>query len=167
MILNQDFIKEKFNQWLTEFVEVPNPALGMWAPCPYARQARIDNKIELLFCENIADLLTDIHKAVTLIESSKEVAVVCFDPSMISVSELTVLVKDTNKSIMPNYVILEDHPDAKEYINGVKMNFGYCGLLVIQQLNKLNRVADQLQAKGYYNTWSTENIDEVVTWRCQ
>lgn len=166
-MLDQELVKKQLHQWLTEFVEVPNPALGTWAPCPYARQARINDKIELLFWEDITDPWSQIHKAIESIKLGKEVAVIFFDHTKISFANLIKVVHEANESIMPEYVILEDHPDAEEYINGVKMNFGYCGLLVVQQLNKLNQVADQLQAKGYYNTWSKENIDEVVTWRCQ
>jgi hypothetical protein len=64
-----------------------------------------------------------------------------------------------------DYVILEDHPDLPEFVNGVQMNFGFCGLLVIQKLNKLNNAADQLRKKGYYDMWNQEALDEVVTWR--
>jgi hypothetical protein len=62
-------------------------------------------------------------------------------------------------------VVLEDHPDSEEFINGAKMNFGECGLMILQQLSKLNTAADQLKQKGYYATWSDENLDQVVNWR--
>jgi hypothetical protein len=45
------------------------------------------------------------------------------------------------------------------------MNFGHCGLLVIQKLSKLNNAADKLKGQGYYDTWSQQALDEVVTWR--
>jgi hypothetical protein len=64
-----------------------------------------------------------------------------------------------------DYVVLEDHPDSEEFINGVKMNFGECGLMILQRLSKLNKAADQLKDKGYYRTWSKENLDQVVHWR--
>lgn len=64
-----------------------------------------------------------------------------------------------------NYVILEDHPFSPEYINGVNMNFGACGLLILQKLDKLNKASDQLREKGYYDVWSKGDLDEVVTWR--
>lgn len=152
---------------MTEFVEIPNPALGSWAPCPYARQARIANKIEIIFWDNITDTITPIHKSIDSIVMGKEVAVVCFDHTQISPDDLIKFVNDTNKSIMPEYVILEDHPGIEEYINGVKMNFNYCGLLVIQQLNKLNEAATQLHNKDYYKVWSADNINDIVAWRTQ
>ena len=64
-----------------------------------------------------------------------------------------------------NYVILEDHPNIVENINGVCMNFGECGLMVLQKLDKLNNASDQLREKGYYKHWSQEDLDSVVSWR--
>jgi hypothetical protein len=45
------------------------------------------------------------------------------------------------------------------------MNFGHCGLLVVQKLDKLNTASDQLRDKGYYNHWDQAAIDQVVSWR--
>jgi hypothetical protein len=64
-----------------------------------------------------------------------------------------------------NYVVLEDHPDSPEYVNGVKMNFGYCGLLIIQKLDKLNIAADKLKEQGYYDNWDKFSLNSVVSWR--
>jgi hypothetical protein len=64
-----------------------------------------------------------------------------------------------------NYIILEDHPDAVEYVNKVHMNFGHCGLLVVQKADKLAEASTQLNTKGYYDVWSKEELDSVVTWR--
>ena len=47
--MDQDQIRQQLTQWLINFVENPNPLLANWAPCPYARQARIANKIHVVF----------------------------------------------------------------------------------------------------------------------
>ena len=162
--MNEKDITEKLQKWMTEFVEVPNLKLGNWPPCPYARQARISNKVGILFSD-IADIADTISKSLELLES-KEVVVICFDHTLIEATELRQLVEGINKQLMlNNYVILEDHPDATEYVNGVHMNFGECGLLVIQRLDKLNKASEQLKEKGYYDVWSKSELDEVVTWR--
>ena len=97
----------------------------------------------------------------------KEVVVICFDHTKISAQELEKLIKIYNQQVLMarNYVILEDHPDAVELVNGVHMNFGHCGLLVIQKLDKLTTASEQLKSKGYYDTWSQSELDQVVTWR--
>ena len=79
---------------------------------------------------------------------------------------LAHLVRSYNKILMPhNYVILEDHPDAEEITSGIRMNFGYCPIIVCQQLDKLTAASEQLKAKGYYDTWSQEDLDKIVSWR--
>jgi hypothetical protein len=53
----------------------------------------------------------------------------------------------------------------EENINGAKMNFGLCSLVLVQRLSKLNNASKVLKEKGYYDNWSKENLDDVVTWR--
>jgi len=162
--MDDNAIITKLTKWMTDFIEVPNPKLGEWAPCPYARQARVNNNISIKFA-TISELTQAVHESVDLL-ASKEVVVVCFDHNNINPVELQHYVEGMNKTLIPsNYVILEDHPWTPEYINGVCMNFGHCGLLVIQKLDKLNNASDQLREKGYYNLWSKEDLDSVVSWR--
>ena len=96
----------------------------------------------------------------------KEVVVIAFDHNMIDPVTLQEVVAHLNDKLMPNnYVVLEDHPNSPEYVNGVKMNFGYCGLLIIQKLDDLNIAADKLREQGYYNSWDKNSLDSVVSWR--
>ena len=95
-----------------------------------------------------------------------DVVILCFDHQNYSAKQIELFAKHVNSIlVLQDYVVLEDHPDAEEFINGVKMNFGKCGLLILQRLSKLNTAADQLKSKGYYHTWSKQNLDEVVNWR--
>lgn len=158
--MNESAIKEKLNQWMINFVEQPNPLLNNWPPCPYARQARLNNKISVVFDSplNIANYVSSLD--------SFDVVVLCFDHAEFSADQVIQFTRQVNDQLMPeDFVVLEDHPLSDEYINGVKMNFGECGLMVLQRLTKLNSAANQLKEKGYYDTWSRENLDEVVTWR--
>lgn len=162
--MNQTEIIEKLNKWMTEFVEVPNGKLGNWPPCPYARQARLTNKIAIKF--STVNEFTDVVRESCQLLEDKEVVVICFDHKTVKPDFLRNLVSDMNHVLMPmNYVILEDHPDALEYVNGVNMNFGECGLLILQKLDKLNKASEQLKEKGYYESWSQAELDDVVTWR--
>lgn len=162
--MNQIEIVEKLTKWMTDFVEAPNSKLGNWPPCPYARQARVNNKISIKF-STVEEFDEVVRESFETLED-KEVVVICFDHRTVNPDYLKNLVEDMNHVLMPmNYVILEDHPDSLEYVNGVNMNFGECGLLVLQKLDKLNKASEQLKEKGYYDTWSQEELDEVVTWR--
>lgn len=162
--MNHDDIASKLITWMQEFLEVPNPKLGAWAPCPFARQARVNNNISIKFAE-VIDFDRAIRESIDILEH-KEVVVVCFNHNVIDPVSLQDYVKEKNEMLLPiNYVILEDHPDTPEYINDVCMNFGKCGLLVIQKLDKLNKASDQLREKGYYHNWTQQDLDSVVSWR--
>ena len=160
-------IEQKLTEWMVNFVEQPHPGLGQWAPCPYARQARVNNRIKIAHSDH-KRLLATVEQQLPELEQ-KEVVVVCFDHTKISATDLEKLIKVYNTQVLMarNYVILEDHPDAEELVNGVHMNFGHCGLLVIQKLDKLTTASEQLKSKGYYNTWNQSELDQVVTWRNQ
>ena len=162
--MNREYIMLELTSWLVNFVEKPNPLLGDWAPCPYARQARINNLLQIVFADS--NKLTDaVDQALPLLDT-KDVVIICFDHNQIAADLVETLVGDFNRKLMPtDHVILEDHPDRIELLNGVSMNFGKCGLLLLQKLSKLTTASDQLKQKGYYDSWSAESLDYVVSWR--
>jgi len=163
--MQQEDISQKLLNWLEEFVEHPHPSLGNWPPCPYARQARLSNNILI---NQGKDPYQDGLELVKNYNWDKEVVVFWYDYTLYPVTKFVADVQKLNKEIMPlNVVALEDHPNAEEYVAGVKMNFGSCALLIVQKLSKLNDAADQLRNKGYYDTWSIESLEEVVSWRYQ
>ena len=162
--MNKEQIIEDLTTWMTDFVEKPNPLLNDWAPCPFARQARMTDKIEIVFSEP-RKLKDTIEKNLPVLES-KDVLIVCFEHEGIHYELLKEVVRLQNAKLAKrDYVILEDHPEDPEILNGVKMNFGKCGLLLVQKLSKLNAASEQLRQKGYYDTWPEENLDAVVNWR--
>ena len=162
----QNKIKKDIINWLISFVEKPNPLLNNWAPCPYARQARIADKIAIIFADHLK-LTSTVEKNLSLLED-KDVFIVCFDHTAISADEIGELVNTHNKLLMKKDVVaLEDHPDSVETLNGVEMNFGKCGLLLVQKLSKLSTASDQLRENGYYDNWPKENYEDVVAWRQQ
>lgn len=159
-----NIVKTKLLEWMETFVEQSHPSLGNWPPCPYARSARLNNKINILE-SNIDNLSNEVKQCLSSLELY-DVIIICFDHTQISVTDCESLVNRLNVELMPqNYVILEDHPDSIEEISGVVMNFGYCGLLIISELTKLNQASNVLKKKGYYNSWTQENLDDVVSWR--
>lgn len=158
-------IRRQLNDWLIDFVEKPNSLLNNWSPCPYARQARIDNKIEILFLPNETSIENFIVDNLNKLDSF-DVIVFCIDQYLIDSTDLSNKVNVLNKNIMQkDYVLLEDHPNTLEILNGVTMNFKHCVLVLAQKLSKLNEASKQLSKKGYYDNWPKENLDYVVNWR--
>lgn len=162
--MNQVAVKQALDQWLVGFVEANHSAFNNWSPCPYARAARVSGMISTVFA-TVAEFKDVVRESLQTLQT-QDVVVVCFDHNDIDPVELQEWVSGMNNMLMPqDYVILDDHPCAPEYVNGVKMNFGHCGLLVIQRLSKLNSAADKLKSQGYYDTWDREAVDQVVSWR--
>lgn len=162
--LNQSLITEQLNTWLETFVEQPHPGLGGWAPCPYARAARLNNKLSITFC-TVAEFRDVIRESIDTL-ASKEAVIICFDHHDIDPVTLQEWVADFNQSLLvpAGYVVLEDHPDAPEYVSGIKMNFGHCGLLIIQKLDRLNQAVAQLRTQGYYDHWDDKALEAMVHW---
>ena len=157
--MNKDYITTELKKWIVDFLEKPNPLLGDWAPCPYARQARVNNKIYIDF------ELSNIYRALPLLEEY-DVLIICYDHNKISAESFRNYAENLNTDLLEkNYVVLEDHPDATERISNVVMNFGICALLLVQKKDKLAKASEQLKSKGYYSKWSQEELDEVVNWR--
>lgn len=160
--MDQLQVTAKLLAWMEEFVEKPHPSLGGWPPCPYARQARLTNQIDIRPGINpLTDCLQMEHDT-----WDKEVVVYWYDHTKFLPNEFLADVEQANQILLKKDIVaLEDHPDADEIVSGIKMNFGYCAIIVLQKNSKLNAAADQLKDKGYYHTWSQEDLDKIVTWR--
>lgn len=163
--MNEEDIKQDLIAWMTDFVEQPNPSLGDWPPCPYARQARIQNKIVIKVVE--PDYLLSQIRLDTTLWKKEEAIVYAIDHNKIDAKDLAERCNNWNNNLLmkEDFVILEDHPDTVEYVNGVHMNFGKCALVILQKLSKLNEASDTLDRKGYYDVWGEDELKFVRDWR--
>jgi hypothetical protein len=152
------------NRWIETFVEVPHPALGGWAPCPYARQARLNQEYDIRIGTSPGyDLVTLSQTGL----GNKKVVVVVYDTADISASELEHYTNYYNRLwlIGQDLLALTDHPGDAEVVNGVGMNQGQYALLLVQSLAELNEKAQQLGSKGFYNNWSEDYARSVFAHR--
>ena len=151
-------MEEQIKQWIDEFVSIHNESLNQ-IPCPYAKNALI----KYIETDSIAQSLADTKNNWT-----DDIEVVCLYTATENYTPwmLTKLVEIFNMEAMhKDLVALEDHPLNEEIINGAKMNFGLCSLVLVQRLSKLNNASNILKEKGYYKNWSKENLADVVNWR--
>jgi hypothetical protein len=161
-MLTHELVTSALLKWMEEFVEVPHPSLGGWSPCPFARQARLLHNIDIRPGINpLTDCLQSEHDT-----WNKEVIVYWYDHTKFLPEAFVADVEQANRTLLKKDIVaLEDHPLTDEIIGGVKMNFGYCAIIVLQKNSKLNQAADQLREKGYYHSWSQEDLDKIVSWR--
>lgn len=163
--MNVEQLKEDISKWITDWVSVHNDQLGH-VPCPFAKQALLNNKISYATINDTTSL-ESLIKLYAMNGIPSEVFIIGMSKDFISSENLSSLTKYVNKHIlMPaNLVALEDHPDDAEVINGVKMNQGTWALLLIQSIDKINQASEILKRQGYYDNWSQESYDDVVSWR--
>jgi hypothetical protein len=156
-MLNLEIVKTDIERWLVDFVEVPHPALGGWAPCPYARKARLDQDYEVrLGLAPIHDLIQISKKGL----GGKSVVIIAYDPSETPFEELSYAVNVCNQEFLlpSNLLALEDHPADPEMVNGILMNQGTYALALVQSLSDLNQKAQLMACKGFYTTWPEEYL---------
>lgn len=157
-------VKQAIEQWIVDFVEVKNPALGGWPPCPYARKARLENDFEVRVGRDPYYDLVDIaiHGL-----GGKSVVVIAYDPAEFDYNEFSYKLKLANNTwLLRNDILaLEDHPGDQEIVNGVCMNQGTYALALVQSLSDLNVKAKIMADKGFYDSWPEEYLTALFQHR--
>jgi hypothetical protein len=153
--MNFDQAKLEIEQWIVDFVEKPTPLLNGWAPCPYARQARLSKKVEIRpGCYNPVDDLRH------MLMNEFDVVAYVYDRERWPADEFNQLVYTANLVYLSSQglIALADHPDDQETVNGVVMNQGTYAIVFVQDLAKLNHFAKILGSRKFYNGWDEEYL---------
>jgi len=143
--------------WSETFVEVPHPALGNWAPCPFARQARLAGTVGIFIG---SDPYFDLESRAALGMQQYQVIVYAYDPGEWTLEYFSPRLQSANRDFLlsADLIVLEDHPTAVENINGVIMNQGQYALAMVQSLSDLDQRAQQMAAKGFYHSWPEDYL---------
>ena len=164
--MNFNQAKQDILNWVENFVEQGNPNLNGWSPCPFARRSRLENRLSILQGN---DILHDVTSLVQSWDDSNDVVAFIYDKEQYTVDELSVHIEQLNMncSLPKDILILEDHPDDPEIVNGVSMNQGQYILVLCQRFSKVNLASAELKEQGYYDLWTKEYYDRVAGWREQ
>jgi hypothetical protein len=150
-------------RWIETFVEVPHPALGGWAPCPYARKARLDRDFEVRLGVNpYFDLRSVAQHGI-----AKSVVIFVYESTAYSYEQFHAQIESANTEFLlsKDLLALEDHPAAPEIVNDVSMNQGTYALALVQNLTDLNQKASAVARKGFYDEWPEEYLRELFQHR--
>ena len=155
--MDLDTVKQDIENWIVNFVEVPHPALGGWAPCPYARSARLKKSYDVHVG---ADPYFDLKNRARWGMGDKEVIIYAYDPVEWPYELFSNSLKNANREhLLRNDILaLEDHPSDVEMVNGVCMNQGKYALALVQSLSDLNIKAKLMAEKGLYHNWPEEYL---------
>ena len=155
-MLNLDTVTYDIERWMATFVEVPHPALGGWAPCPYARKARLDRDFEVRLGRNpFEDLISASYGTL-----ARSVTIFVYDPELHAYAQFHQEIEYANTQYLvpKDRIALEDHPADPEIVNGVAMNQGTYALILVQNLTDLNQKAQQMARQGFYDTWPEDYL---------
>ena len=155
--MDLETVTHDIEQWIVNFVEVPHPALGGWAPCPYARSARIKKSYDVRIG---VDPYFDLKNQARWGMGDREVIIYAYDPVSWPYEIFSGSLKNANNEhlLTADIIALEDHPADIEMVNGVCMNQGKYALALVQSLSDLNTKAQTMAEKGFYHNWPEEYL---------
>jgi len=162
-MLDLDTVTYDIERWMATFVEVPHPALGGWAPCPYARRARLDRDFEVRIGRNpFEDLIAVSYGTLT-----RGVTIFVYDPKFHPYQQFHAEIEYANAQylVSRDMIALEDHPADAEIVNGVTMNQGTYALVLVQSLSDLNAKAKTMAEKGFYDAWPEDYLQALFAHR--
>jgi predicted nuclease of restriction endonuclease-like RecB superfamily len=159
--------REEVIRWVKEFVEVPHPVFADYPPCPYAKQARLDGKVDFV---ELTDMEPDSNIWTSIDHfdfENKDVLVIIADAKRWTPHYTLKLAEQLNGTYQHrDLLIMEDHPKLKEQVKDVKLNQGKYTLLFVQSRVKLKKFEDILKKTDYYHNWSTKYRESVTgNWR--
>jgi len=163
-MLNHQRVTQDIEHWIKNFVEVPHPALGGWPPCPYARRARMDRDYEVrLGLSPLHDLIQISRRGLM----GKSVVIIAYDAKEYTHEIFSQELSIANREFLleKDLLVLEDHPDDAEMVNGVCMNQGTYALALVQCLSELNDKAHAMARQGFYNSWPRDYLQELFQYR--
>lgn len=163
--MDKNQAKQDITAWINDFVSKPNALLNNFPPCPYARKAMLEQKVDIRIPQDVS-VSYAIADTLQTWSDELDVVMLIFDPTYYTADMFSSVVEKANETIDKNFVLLDDHPDNVEDINGVMMNNGKYAIVFVQKTDKLQQGHEYLkQHTDYYDVWSQENLDDVVTWR--
>jgi hypothetical protein len=156
--------KQDILNWLRDFVEKPNTLLNGWPPCPYAKEARLKNRVNVIVAQKDQILETLENEAQKVQSSLFDVSIIALVPDdFLSIAETKKLTLDFRKKwTSEDIYLLKDHPEDQEFSGALKMNHGKLQLFFLQKLSALEKASEDLLAAGYYDNWDPEYFERVV-----
>lgn len=164
-------IDESIRQWIFSKLSTTVSSLGHLPPCPFAREALLKNKIQILTPPTSLVFSTVFENLnnFPMTSSTTEMIVIACNPDEEtqpqSVQDFVWKMRDT--FYLKNLWLLYDHPDLPETLGELSFNHGQFLLFMIQKLSTLCEASQELLKTDYYSLWPKNYFEDVVTLRQQ
>ena len=162
-------VEADIRKWSHEFLEVPNEKLNGLPPCPYAKQAWLDNKVVFSIntgLDGLAKEVADFYEHdYDIVVWANEVLpdVEYLDGWCDGANEaLSIAGKDIHLMVFhPDYDAEKAGLDFLIDDNVVDPGLDYC-MVFVQRLSTLDDAALSLEKSGYYQHFPTEVYESLV-----
>ncbi len=160
--INPEKIIREFTQHIIQFVEKPRPELGNLPVCPFARKARLENRIRFevleLTWENIIALVP------TFLANADQSLIVFIHPSTdgLSYEDVRSVVVELNRKLHnANLLALGGHPEDPFNIDGLYTRKDPYPNIQLIRLDLGEQSYLSIKDSGYYDRWSEHHFRQV------
>jgi hypothetical protein len=162
-------IEADIRKWSHDFLEVPNAKLNGLPPCPYAKQAWIDNKVKFSVNTGVDGLLQEVAE----FESHEYDIVVWASELLPDISYLDGFCDGVNEAMSiagHDMHLMVFHPDYDAEDAGLDFlvedgvsdpDLEYC-MVFVQKLSLLDDAALSLEKSGYYKHFPEDVYNSLV-----
>ena len=162
-------IEADIRKWSHEFLEIPNAKLNGLPPCPYAKQAWLDNKVAFSINTGLQGLLKEVndfeyHDYDIVVWASE------YLPDMEYLDGFCDGVNETLSLVGLDMHLMVFHPDYGAEEAGLEFlldddvtdeSLEYC-MVFVQKLSLLDDAALSLEKSGYYQHFPDEIYQSLV-----
>ena len=146
---------KEVEDWINETISIPNEIFGNLPPCPYARKAWKDKKVKVTYDRIVSE--QDYEKV-----KSGELDLIMIIQQGANVDEQYEFKHYLENTLGKDFVVLEDHPELKEEVGGMNLNFGK-PVLFVQNRHKLNEARKFLETTDYYKNFDEEYKNDILS----
>lgn len=156
-------MNDDIEKWILDFLSVPHPVFGNLPPCPYAKRAWLDGKVEVREVTGghvYVDLQVAVMGLLHNFPKDKDLVMFLLDPNSIPCEKLTnIAITNSNKE----FALLDDHPEQVEKVEDVVLNNGKYAILFVQRRNELLKAREDLKNTGYYDNFNEDYREDVLS----
>ena len=169
-------ITDDILSWSEDFVELPNKHLGNVPACPYAKKARLDNKVRVVEINDSKELLEKIiYECKNIKELNKQITIIGCSDLYYSADDLNNFIDVFNHIFVPEDVYLMCfHPDdgeEDEPVTFLEDTTWYPDneflMVLIQPFDELEKASANLEKIGFYSNWPSDYYNGTVKKRQQ
>jgi len=162
-------IASDIRKWSNEFLEQPNEKLNGLPPCPYAKQAWVDNKVTFSINTGIEGLIHSIrdfdkHDYDIVIWASEELPDMQYLDGLCDGMNELMSIAGMDMHLMvfhPNYDATEAGLDFLVDDGVTDDSLSYC-MVFVQLLSKLDDAALYLEKSNYYEHFPDDVYEALV-----